>query len=434
MEQSHILNLMFALGTTAPVLTTGLYLEEAVDADILDGDTNVTNDQNMVVDATTVLTDPRVAQTGIKFIHRQGTKLIQSDMIKAEDVINVTGSLVVAAVEQVTYIGYTGSANSISVINDNVYKLNLQFDTLGRTGRGNSWSVDIMYKSDAAATQTSVAFGILANLVPSLKAQAEPTVTVRLINSAALVANDRFTSTVATVKGSKFLTFSANFVTTSGLTMAVGDLIRIGSATDDADAAVALGSTVYKVVTLVSATVVELDRPFTGTTVAANTASTDTSLIPAANVGNYGIRITGVAPTWTLGKRPWSKVTFKVALTDFGSTVVTYTTAATLGRGGVQQIKDLEWFTNGEGGEKYRGDYMYQGYTSQASTATTFRQLCITWANDSRSESIGGPGHNPKQLILAMEAGPAIPDNNDQSDILYDVVTAYTGITTSIGW
>jgi hypothetical protein len=354
-------------------------------------------------------------------------------MIRAEDVISVTGKAVVAAAEQVTFIGYTGSANSISVINDNVYKLNLQFDTIGRTGRGNSWPVDVMYISDAAATQTSVAFGLLDNLRLSIAKQPEETATLRLINSAALVGDDRFTSTVTTVHGSKYLTFSANFaVIGADQTLAVGDLIRIGTAADIAGA-VALGSTVYKVVTLVSATVVEIDRPFTGAS-GTNTGSQDTSIITAATVGNYGIRIDGVAPTWVLGKRPWSKVTFKVGLTDFGSTVVTYNTAASLGAGGVQSIQDLEWFCHGEQGDRYRSDYMYQGYTSQAGAATTFRQLCIMWAPGSRVEGIGGPGHNPKQLILAMEAGPSVPNNNDQSDILYDVVTAYTGITTGIGW
>ncbi len=423
MEQSHILNLLIAgSDSTVPVTAAAAYISSYADLD--DGAFSVCNDQNMVLDATTVLTDDRVSQYGIRLVGRYGTKLVYSDFIEQADIITAKGIETSAAAEQVTYIGYTGSANSIAVINDNVYKLNIQVEQIGRTGRGNPYPIDIMYRSDAVATQTSVAFGLMANLVPSLKMMSEAPITARLINSCALVNNDRFTSTVTAVKGSKYLTFSVNFATTSGLTMAVGDLIRIGDASDDVTAAVALGSTVYKVITLVSATVVEIDRPFTGESGVA-TASTDASLIPIATAGNYGIRLDGVAPTWVLGKRPWNKNTFKVGLTDFGSTIVTESTRAALGKGLENQIRDLEWFTQGEGGAKYRGDFISQGYTSRVEASGTYKQISITWASKSRSESIGGPGHNPKQLIIALHS---TADNNDANDIIIDVLEAYTGV------
>jgi hypothetical protein len=423
MEQSHILNLLIAgSDSTVPLTAGAAYISSYADLD--DGAFSVCNDQNMVVDATTVLTDDRVSQYGIRLVGRYGTKLVYSDLIEQADIITAKGIETSAAAEQVTYIGYTGSANSIAVINDNVYKLNIQVEQIGRTGRGNPYPIDIMYRSDAVATQTSVAFGIMGNLVPTLAKEAEKPIVARLINSCALVNNDRFTSTVTAVQGSKYLTFSANFATTSGLTMAVGDLIRIGDASDDVTAAVALGSTVYKVITLVSATVVEIDRPFTGAGGVA-TASTDASLIPIATVGNYGIRLDGVAPTWVLGKRPWNKNIFKVGLTDFGSTIVTESTRAALGKGLENQIRDLEWFTQGEGGAKYRGDFISQGYTSRVEASGTYKQISLTWASKSRTESIGGAGHNPKQLIIALHS---TADNNDANDIIIDVLEAYTGV------
>jgi hypothetical protein len=423
MEQSHILNLMFTNGTAAPTTAAGSSITAYTS--MTDGEVQMCNDQNLILDATTCLSNARVLDYGVKFVGRNGTKLIHSDLIKSEDIIRYNVVATAAAAEQVTYIGYTGSGNSISVINDNVYKLNLQFDTIGRTGRGNTVPVDIMYKSDAAATQTSVAFGLLGNLVPSLAKMTESPCVVRLINSAALVANDRFTSWVAGVKGSKFLTFQTNMATTSVLTIAVGDLIRIGDASDDVTSAVALGSTVYKVITIVSGTVLEIDRPFTGASGTA-TASTDCSLIPIATAGNYGIRIDGVAPTWVLGKRPWNKNTFTVGLTDFGSTLVTYSTAASLGKGLINQMKDLEWFCLGESGNKYRGDYMNPSYTSQA-TAATYHQACFLYADKGRNEGIGGPNNNPKQLIIATDTSYHATDT---TDLLWTALDAFTGVTS----
>ncbi len=423
MEQSHILNLMFSNGTAAPTTAAGNYISAYTD--MTDGEVQMVNDQNLILDGTTCTTNARVLDYGIRFVGRNGTKLIYSDFIKSEDIIRYNVVATSAAAEQVTYIGYTGSANSISVINDNVYKLNIQVEQIGRTGRGNPEPIGLMYKSDAVATQTSVAFGIMGNLVPSLAKMVEAPITARLINSAALVNNDRFTSTVTAVKGTKYLTFSANFATTSGLTMAVGDLIRIGDASDDVTSAVALGSTVYKVITLVSATVVEIDRPFSGASGTA-TASTDASLIPIATAGNYGIRLDGVAPTWVLGKRPWNKNTFRVGLTDFGSTIVTESTRAALGKGLINQMKDLEYFCLGESGNKYRGDYMQPSYTSQA-TAAAYHQACFVYADKGRNEGIGGPNNNPKQLIIATDT---TYDATDNTDLLWTAIDGFTGVTS----
>lgn len=425
MEQSHILNLLIAgSDSTVPVTASASYITSYASLD--DGAFSVCNDQNMVLDATTVNTDDRVAQYGIRLVGRYGTKLVYSDLIEQNDIITAKGIETSAAAEQITFIGYTGTTNSIAVVNDNVYKLNIQVENLNRTGRGNPFPIDLMYRSDASATQTSVAFGIMGNLIPALAAQPEDCIKAELINSAAVTAaNGTKTGQETTVvQGSKFVTFETDLgYAAAGATVVVGDLLRIGTI----GGGTALTSSVYKVVALTSATVVELDRPVleaSGTYDDVGGTS-DLEVIPAASIGNYGIRLTGVAPTWILGKRPWNKYIFKVSLGDFGSTIVTESTRAALGKGLENQIRDLEWFVNGEGGEKYRGDYMYNAYTSRVEASATYKQISLTWASKSRSESIGGPGHNPKQLIIALHS---TADNNDANDIIIDVLEAYTGV------
>lgn len=425
MEQSHILNLLIAgSDSTVPVTAGAAYITSYTSLD--DGAFSVCNDQNMVLDATTVLTDDRVSQYGIRLVGRYGTKLVYSDLIKQDDIITAKGIETSAAAEQITFIGYTGSANSIAVINDNVYNLNIQVETIGRTGRGNPYPIDIAYKSDSAATQTEVAFGLMELLIKTLAKNAEACIKAELINSAAVTAaNGTKTAQETTVvQYSKFVTFETDLqYAAAGATVAVGDLLRIGSVAGGT----ALTSSVYKVVALTSATVVELDRPVleaSGTYDDVGGTS-DLEVIPAASIGNYGIRLTGVAPTWVLGKRPWSKYTFKVGLTNFGATVVTESTRAALGKGLENQIRDLEWFTQGEGGAKYRADWASNSYTSRVEASGTYKQISLTWASGSRSESIGGPGHNPKQLIIALHS---TADNNDANDIIIDVLEAYTGV------
>jgi len=423
MEQSHILNLLvMGSDSSAPVTAGAAYINSYADLD--DGAFSVCNDQNLVLDAATVLTNARALSHGIRLVGRYGTKLVYSDLIKADDLISFSGLETAAAAEQVTYIGYTGAGNSISVINDNVYKVNLRFTQLGRTGQGRQETVDVMFRSSASATQSEVAFGLETNLRLSLSKQPEETVTVRVINSTALVNNDRCDHNVTVVNGSKYITTAADWSTAGGVVTAVGDYVRLGTAAD-ANGAVALGSSVYKVISAPSGTVLELDRPVTGASGTYN-ANSAVSTIPAANIGNFGIRLDGIAPTWVLGRRAWQKVSFTVGLLDCGSTVVTYTTASALGQGLENQIRDLEWFCNGESGEKYRGDYMYKAYTSRVEASGTYRQINLTWASKSNTESIGGPGHNPKQLIIALHTSA---DNNDANDIIIDILNAFTGAT-----
>ena len=423
MEQSHVLNLLI-MGddSTVPVTAGAAYIDEVTDLD--DGAFSVVNDMNMVLDAATVLTDDRVADTGIRLVGRYGTKLVYSDFIKAEDIITARGTEPAAGVEQVTHIGYTAAGGAIQVINDTVYKVKVDFYEQGRTGQGMRDFVSIFYKSDATATGSEVTFGIEELLRKSFDRQAERPVRLNVINSAAIDANMNIDHNVTAVNGSRFIVSAADWSTDGGVEVAaVGDFIRIGSAAE-ANAGVALGSTVYRIVAIPAATTIELDRPFTGTS-AAYTASANQELIKAAtaNAASWGLRLTGVAPTYVLGKRPYRKTSFLVGLEGFGTTQTTYTTAMSLGHGTEFQVRDLEWFCHGQEGDRYRADYMYQGYTSRVTAAHIYRQISITWASDSRSESIGGPGHNPKQLIIAMDS---LADNNDANDIVIDILNAYT--------
>jgi hypothetical protein len=431
MEQSHVMNLLvLGADSTVPVTAAAAYIDAYTDLD--DGAFSVCNDENMVLSATTVLTDDRVALTGIKLVGRYGTKLVWSDMIKSEDIITYRAIADAAGAEQVTHVGYTATTGAIQILNDNLYKLKVMFWEEGRTGQGVNDSVSVYYESDATATGTEVVYSLEELLRLSFNKQAERPLYMRVLNSAAIDANMNIDHNVTAVNGSKFIVSAADWSTDGGVEVAaVGDSIRIGGAAET-NAAVALGSTVYKIVAIPAADTIELDRPFTGAS-AAYTASANQELIKAAtaNAANFGIEFHGIARTHVVGKKPYSKVRFTIGLENFGTTTTTYTTAMSLGHGNADQIEDLEWFTAGQNGYKYRGDYMYHpAYTSRVTAGNTYNQIALTWGAKSRSESIGGPGLNPKQLIIAIDV---TYDDNDANDIVIDVLDAWSTIASGLG-
>jgi len=414
------LNLMFMLDdSTVPLTAAASYIDAYTDLD--EGAASVCNDQNCVLSAASVLTDGRVPAHGVRVVGRLNNELVFSDFIKAEDLISYRGILTAAAAEQITFVGYTGAASSIRVINDNVYKMKINFTEIGRTGQGRQDHIDVMYHSAAAATATEVTFGLMTNLRGSLDAQPVPVITAGVRNSFAVTAANALDNNATVVLGSKYITVGTNSQYNTGTELAVGDLVRVGTV----GGGTALTSNVYYVEELVSGTVFKVDRPITEASGTYLTANDDIEVIPVASIANYGISLTGVAQTWVLGKRPWSKIQFTVGLEDFGATELSYNTAASLGQGLENQLKDLEYFCKGNKGNVYRSDARsYIPYTSAVSAGDTFDQLAITWACNSRSESIGGPGHNPKQLIIASHADV---DNNDANDIVVDVLDAYAG-------
>jgi len=419
MEQMHVMNLVIAedVGAGTPTTAQG----QRVDAltDLVDGEWVVVNDENLILDPATVLTDDRAVITGFRLLGRVDSELVRTDMIRLDDIINIRARDYLAATQQVSHVGYTGTGGAIQVLNNNVYKIKIDFYESGRTGQGLRDFVSAFYESDATATGTEIAFGIEELLRKSFDRQAERPVQIDVLNSAAVVAGNELDENITVVQGSKFITSAVDY-DYGGVDLAVGDLLRIGGV----GVGTALTDPVYRVVALTSVTVTELDRPVTNASGLYATASDDIEVIPAASIANYGLEFNGLTRSYNPKTRPHSQVNFTIGIEDFGTTAVTYTTAPVYGYGLCEQIKDLEWFTHGQEGDRYRGDYMHLGYTSNVVTNHQYVQLAISWAPGSRVESIGGPGHNPKQLIIAVDDAFA---NTEGPDLLIEVIDGVMG-------
>ncbi len=260
-----------------------------------------------------------------------------SGIINKADIKSATRKVYVAAANQVTNIGYDGSTGSITVANDNAYHVRISFREGLTSNHGGLYLKHGYYVSDLNATQYEIAANITKAIQNDMSKEAEKLMTVEMLCNDAGTAT---TGTVDVVKGTKKVIASVPG------DFEVGGLLRMGTATTAA---------VYKIVSI-SGTVLTLDSKMisaTGQTAIASAESVTAALAAAAT---FGIKLTGVPSAHVVGKLHGNlaPIAFDVSLEGFGSTGNVLTTAASAGNGTEKQVKELEYFCQGNEGDFYR--------------------------------------------------------------------------------
>ena len=297
------------------------------------GDTIVTDEAGVVM--TTGSTLPN---TNIKIVGRDPKGLLWSPTINPSNLKRYIGSVPVAAVEQVTNVGYDGvtATTAITVINSNDY--------LTRVIRYDNQSVFAnkqmlkfgAYTSTASATQGAIAEGLTTSLVANFKSEPEKVIKFEIINSAASVGRTGTAGTYAFTNGSKVVAINGT-MTNAPL---IGGYIRV--------AAAVTGGTgkLYKITAYTASVSITLDRAFEGTT--ATLAFGVISFMTAATAlaGNWGIVMTGLPMKFERGVFKYGKSRFEVTLAEFGTTSLAFTTAASEGTGTYEAVAEMEWFSS----------------------------------------------------------------------------------------
>lgn len=366
--------------------------------------------------------------------------ITHSDVIDVST-YNYTVNVHSAATAQLDYIGYNGTSGAIDVINSNIYTIRLYLKDNTTASFMRDLIKEGYYKSDSSATQTEIALGLIHSLNANFKRDAECKDLVRfdLINSAAVDVDNDFTGIATVVQGSKYMTVAAVNTTTldggsydTGTNIAVGDFVRIRR---DGPSAV-VGSTtavtdsVYRVeavsgVDTLEATVT-LDREVNEASGSYNPEGTTTTnrldieVIPAASIGNFGIRMQAKAKTFIPGvfnSEPY--VRWDTNIQDFGSTTITKSTGSSWGIGDYRWVaeREYEWQMN---------EYMYRAaqpqlhvyrsdalYHQSAGTVSTGYDVTIITFRDNMTSDLGGSVASLKQLYLATD-----PDINATLDTL----------------
>lgn len=400
---------------------------------LADGEIAVVNAHHIVLSAASVLTDDIVAEHGIKLVQRSGTDLLSSDFIKQNQILSYKGITDAAAAEQVTYIGYNGTSGAVEVVNSKLYVVRLSLQEKDQTGQGQEWIINAPYKSTASATEHAIANGLALSLANAVNRQTVKPMSVELIANVAHAATGAFDNTCTVTNGETLVTVATNKQYNTGTELAVGDYVRFSATPAVTGSAVTDG--IYKVTELVSTTQFRVDRPIEAASASYTNGKAGATVLNSTKIAaaDLGIRMTGIARPFSLGRYRYSKVDFVVGLDSdesFGDTPVTYSTDMSLGVGTYHQIAELEWDLEGNRGDVYKGDFMHPAEKADADSTAAYDQIAITYYGNPTTNAVGVQPRRVKQLIVALATGFS---DNEAPDIVADVLDAYSTQASGVG-
>jgi len=281
-----------------------------------------------------------------------------------------------APVQQVTYVGYNGTAGTLPVANNTDFWIKVRKRDNDAANRSQPMSLFAgPVKTDSTGTQEELAFLLAKNGIRNFSQEpANGYLRFEVVANAASVT-DATATTLTIAKGSRVGTLNA-----AATTFAVGDNIRIGTT---------LTSPVYKI-TALSTTTITFNVAFQGDSV----TTTAIRYFTAANAATatYGVRLTGVpAPFNVNTMRDYYANRFTTTFSD--STVLISVTGAQNGNGAWQQVAMDEYLSYGYEGENNqlavpslaRDQYVkIPGVGSLVAADCTYSALSIAWTEDMR--------------------------------------------------
>ncbi len=348
---------------------------------IADGEIVITDGAGTVLDTTTVATKDEV-----RIAQRSGNNIIWSPAIRAKEISQYKGAAFSAAVEQITYVGFNGTAGAIDTISENDYLVRvIRQDTQATYLNKEQLKFGSM-RSDASATQEEIATGVTSSLIANFAQEPEREIKFeRVINNAGAAVAQTATPTY---KSTLVVMSAAN-------AFVAGDHVRFGTAVTDPT---------YKVASK-SGNDLVLDIPFQG---ASGTGLTVEIIVAAtAATADFGIKMSGLPRKFERGVFKYSKVRFEVTLAEFGTTGITFDTAAVDGTGTTEEVQEREWFASeGIHGKIERIGTPPPVFKQDADPAKSYSLLYIK-NNDASVSSIQGSPKSQIEVQLALDKGIA---------------------------
>jgi hypothetical protein len=371
----------------------------------------------------TKLTESAAATTD-KFIlavgRGTGTDPLVSPVIDKTKVTAKGVKVTVADTQQLDYIGSNGTTGSIAVANNTVYRASINMIESPNTNHGGVYVKDLVYESDASATQAEIALGLANSGIGNFSREYDKPIRFRAISDHALDTNYTMDETVTVTNGSKKISIGTDYDYNTGTDLVVGDFVRIA----DTDATVATTDDVYRIEVITSTSDIELDRPYQGTTGTRTHGNNSTQAITVAQAAaaNWGVSLTGLDLDFTVGKinDKIAKWALSLDSSSFTTTTLLNSAAAALGAGTYNQIAELEAFISGNNGDFFRkGEPNIFGYVKMTVAGVTYDLIDIEFETG-RTDSLGY-ANTPKRVTLAVPN--ATPDwatslGDDVTDVL----------------
>jgi len=244
----------------------------------------------------------------------------------------------VAAVQQITRIGFNGTTGSLpTTTSETSFYIKIRKNDNDAANRSQPNSLFAQFKTDATGSQEELAFGLVKNGVQNMSTQ--PVSNNGYLRFEALCdeagATDGTATTISIDYGSKTGTLNAG-----ATTFVVGDLLRIGGG--------AVTDPVYKI-TALAGTTVTLDIAYQGASGTGITIEYITAALAAA--AEFGVQLRGVASDFSVeALRNYYSNRFTATFSD-ASTLNTHIQGANDGSGTWQQVAMDEYMSMGNQGE-----------------------------------------------------------------------------------
>lgn len=244
----------------------------------------------------------------------------------------------VAAVQQITRIGFNGTTGSLpTTTSETSFYIKIRKNDNDAANRSQPNSLFAQFKTDATGSQEELAFGLVKNGVQNMSTQ--PVSNNGYLRFEALCdeagATDGTATTISIDYGSKTGTLNAG-----ATTFVVGDLLRIGGG--------AVTDPVYKI-TALAGTTVTLDIAYQGASGTGIAIEYITAALAAA--AEFGVQLRGVASDFSVeALRNYYSNRFTATFSD-ASTLNTHIQGANDGSGTWQQVAMDEYMSMGNQGE-----------------------------------------------------------------------------------
>lgn len=268
-----------------------------------------------------------------------GTPIMKTPVL-TKGSVKLTVSKHKAAAQQITVIGYNGTAGTLPVANNSDFFIKVRKRDNDAGNRSQPMSLFAgPVRTDATGTQEELAYLLAKNGIKNFsKEPANGYLRFEVITSATDAA---ITGTVANFG----VTYGSKVVTLDGTVtnVAVGDVIKLGGTTTT--------TAVYKVEAIDSPNTITLDWAYQGASATILVANVRRILAATAATANFGVRLTGaVAPFDVNQFRDYYANRFTATFSD-ASTLVTHVQGAFNGNGVWQQVAMDEYLSYGYEGE-----------------------------------------------------------------------------------
>lgn len=366
-------------------------------ADLNDGEVALVDERGFTIEDGNPDMD---TEDYVRFIKRDGTKLIPYPWFKVGKILSVNAEEYDAPSEQITYIGYNGTTGNIDAENDTSYTGRIRFIDSFTCG-GHEQGILFDYDSDSSGIASEIAIGLTNSIRKNESMFPEDAIDVTAVMDEAHGATGGFASAVTLVQGVKTFTATGGTYTTDGGTstaLSAGDFVRFAAS---ATATASVTDSVYRIEN-VNGTTVTLDRPVAEPGGTYGATQTDVYSSAVGQAADWGVKITGVARDVDPAYAPYFKNRFLLSLSNFGTTPIS-TTDADEGAGYGAAVAEEEYTSQFNLGNIQKNDSRRWKDISSATETAGYDTISISVENDKNDTSIAPSGVQKTEFYLAFE-------------------------------